>query len=83
MEDRIREILSRCARLSVPVEALNDEDNLYDAGLSSLATVNVMLAIEEVFSVEFLDHLLTRRSFESISSLAAVIASLKSGALTF
>lgn len=82
MENRIREILSQCGRLSVPADGLGAEDNLYDAGLSSLATVNVMLAIEEAFDVEFPDHLLTRRSFESIAALEGVVGRLKSGALT-
>ena len=81
MEDRIRDILAKCGRLSVPAEGLGAEDNLYDAGLSSLATVNVMLAIEEAFDVEFPDRLLTRRSFESIASLAAIVDGLKAGAL--
>ncbi len=82
MENRIREILSQCGRLSVPAAGLGAEDNLYDAGLSSLATVNVMLAIEEAFDVEFPDHLLTRRSFESIAALEGVVERLKSGVLT-
>lgn len=78
MENRIRQILAQCGRLSIPAQGLGVEDNLYDAGLSSLATVNVMLAIEEAFDVEFPDHLLTRRSFESIASLEGVVSSLKS-----
>ena len=77
MQDKIRTILARCGRLSVPVEQLADDSNLYDAGLSSLATVNVMLAIEETFDVEFPDVLLNRRSFSSIAALSDVVASLR------
>ncbi|WP_419730623.1 acyl carrier protein [Lichenicola sp.] len=82
MEDRIRKILTDCGRLSVPTQGLGAQDNLYEVGLSSLATVNVMLAVEEAFDVEFPDNLLTRRSFESISSLASVVNGLKPPALT-
>lgn len=78
MEDRIREILSKVARLPVMVGAIGSDDDLYAAGLSSLASVNVMLAIEEAFDVEFPDQLLTRRSFQSISSLTAVVMGLVS-----
>jgi len=81
MEQRIRQILTQYGRLSVPAEGLGVEANLYEVGLSSLATVNVMLAIEEAFDVEFPDHLLTRRSFESIASLENVVTTLKPGAL--
>lgn len=81
MEDRIRDILGRCGRLSIPARDVAADDNLYDAGLSSLATVSVMLAIEEEFDVEFPDSLLTRRSFESVVALAGVVARLKAGVL--
>lgn len=78
MEDRIREILSKVARLQLSVSDLGPDDDLYAVGLSSLASVNVMLAIEEEFDVEFPDELLTRRSFQSISSLTSVVMGLSS-----
>ena len=78
MEDRIRGILAKFGRFSVDVHSIDAGTDLYDAGLSSLATVNVMLAIEEEFGVEFPDRLLTRRSFQSVSSLTEVVESLRS-----
>ena len=82
MEDRIRDILGKFGRFSVDVRTIGVEDDLYDAGLSSLATVNVMLAIEEEFGVEFPDRLLTRRSFQSVSSLTDVVEGLRSSAVS-
>ena len=82
MEDRLRDIIAKFGRLPVAVETLRSGDDLYEAGLSSLASVNLMLAIEEAFDVEFPDHLLTRRSFQSISSLVEVVSGLKSTALS-
>ena len=82
MEDRIREILGKFGRFSVDVRTIGVHDDLYDAGLSSLATVNVMLAIEEEFGVEFPDRLLTRRSFQSVSSLTDVVDGLRSSAVS-
>jgi acyl carrier protein len=81
MEEQIREILQKFGRLSKDATTLGVDDDLFSAGLSSLATVNVMLAIEETFDIEFPDRLLTRRSFQSISALAEVVANLKSDAL--
>ena len=78
MEDRIRDILAKVGRLPTDATAIGANDDLYRAGLSSLATVNVMLAIEEAFDVEFPDHLLTRRSFQSIAALAGIVRSLQS-----
>ena len=82
MEDRIRGILAKFGRFSVDVRSISAEADLYDAGLSSLATVNVMLAIEEEFDVEFPDRLLTRRSFQSVSSLTDVVEGLRSSTVS-
>ena len=72
----VRETLRGHARLAVDVDELTVDANLYDAGMSSHASVNVMLALEDAFSVEFSDELLTRGIFSSIASLAAAIESI-------
>lgn len=77
MKSAIRTILSEVARLDVPVDSLDDQADLYAAGLSSLATVHVMLAMENQFGIEIPDHLLTRQLFRSISSLAAAAEQIK------
>ncbi len=76
--DRIREILASHGRLSVDVAALADDSDLYEAGLTSLITVNLLLAIEDHFDVEFPDELLSRRTFQSIGALAAAVEDLTS-----
>ncbi|WP_455286046.1 acyl carrier protein [Cupriavidus necator] len=77
MRAAIRTILSEVARLDVPVESLDDQADLYEAGLSSLATVQVMLAIENAFGIEIPDRMLTRQLFRSISTLAAATEQIK------
>jgi len=74
--DQIREILSTHGRLSVEVSELQDDSDLYDAGLTSLITVNLLLAIEDHFDVEFPDELLSRRTFQSIAALAEAVEDL-------
>jgi acyl carrier protein len=73
----IREIIAQHARLRTDVSSLDDDADLYEAGLTSLSTVNLMLALEERFDVEFLDRMLKRRTFQSIRSLSEAIAELK------
>lgn len=75
--DDIRAILAEHARLLVSVDKLSDEADLYEAGLTSLSTVNLMLALEEHFDVEFLDSMLGRKTFSSIRSLSEAIGQLK------
>ena len=77
MEEKMRAILDQAGRLAVPVSSLTLESDLFAAGLSSLATVNVMLAVEDEFGVEFPDNLLSRRSFHSIAALIAVVSDLQ------
>ena len=75
--DAIRQILAQHGRLLVDAQKLSDEADLYEAGLTSLSTVNVMLALEEHFDVEFLDHMLGRKTFGSIRALDDAIAQLE------
>ena len=74
--DPIKTILAEHGRLNVDVGSLTDDSDLYEAGLTSLSTVNLMLALEEHFNVEFLDRMLGRKTFGSIRSLSEAIEEL-------
>lgn len=76
VDDVIREALVTHGRLPIPVEGLAVDDNLYDNGLSSHASVNVMLALEDAFEIEFPDALLRKGTFESITSIREALASI-------
>ena len=76
MKERIRKVLDDHGRLPVSAGTLQDEANLYSAGMTSHASVNVMLALEEEFDIEFPDEMLTRNAFESIDSIAASLTTL-------
>ena len=80
--DQIRPIVAEHARLRVDVGHLEDEADLYEAGLTSLSTVNLMLALEEHFDVEFSDRMLGRKTFSSIRALSDAIAELRGPAPT-
>ena len=79
MNDQIRSILKEHGRLSVDVATLADDGDLYQAGMTSHASVNVMLALEGEFEVEFPDRMLTRGTFDSIASIQNAIEELTSG----
>ena len=69
MKEEIRRILKEVANLQVAVESLRDDDDLFVAGLSSLTTIEVIMAIESHFGIEISDEEMTRGLFESIDSL--------------
>lgn len=78
--DQIRDIVVRHARLSAAAGELAPTTDLYGAGLSSLTTVHLMLALEDAFDVEFPDRMLSRKTFESLQSIAEAIQELKAAA---
>ena len=80
MEDTIRNIVNKHGKLSVPIERIRSDDDLYRAGMTSHASVNVMLALEAQFDLEFPDRMLRRSVFESISSIQAALHELRSAA---
>lgn len=79
MNNTIRELLKKHAGLPVNVDDLADAADLYAAGLSSFASVQLMLALEENFDIEFPDSLLNRKSFQSIDAIARSVESILDG----
>jgi acyl carrier protein len=80
VNDEVRQIVREHARLPVDVDTLSDEDDLYEAGMTSHASVNLMLGLEDHFDVEFPDHMLKRSVFESIGAIAAALSELRAEA---
>lgn len=76
VDTTIRAILDKQGKLAKPATTLGDDDDLYQRGLSSHASVNVMLALEDAFDFEFPDSLLTRSTFESIASIRRAMESI-------
>jgi acyl carrier protein len=77
MTDEIRQIITDHGRLRIDVDELTASTNLYQAGLSSHASVNVMLALEDHFDIEFPDSMLTPSVFESIAAIESAVATLR------
>ncbi len=76
-DTEIRTVLRDHARLPVNVDTLGDDADLFAAGMSSHASVNVMLALEDTFEIEFPDVMLKRSVFESISAIDAAVTELR------
>jgi len=76
MEAEIREILSEHARLPVDMADLDNDADLYQAGMTSHASVSVMLALEDAFDIEFPEAMLRKGTFESVSAISAALATL-------
>lgn len=81
MIETLRQIIDKHGRLPVAAATLSSGQDLYSAGLTSFAAVQLMLALEETFDIEFPERMLNRRSFSTIDSIAACIAELRPQAI--
>jgi acyl carrier protein len=72
----VRDILAAHIGGQVDVQSLQEDQDLYSAGLTSLSTVGLMLALEDRFDVEFPDSMLGRATFRSIASIVEAIGKL-------
>jgi acyl carrier protein len=79
---QIRQVLIERAGLATDAYGLAEDADLYAAGMSSFASVDVMLGLEDTFEIAFPDTMLERGLFESISAIAAAVTELRSRAAT-
>lgn len=76
MIDRIRSLLDQNPMIPLDFGTISNDANLYDAGLTSFASVQLMLALEEEFDIEFPETMLTRNTFATLNSIADAITRL-------
>jgi acyl carrier protein len=76
MKDRIRKLIADRKVIAVDINSLSDSADLYEAGLSSFASIQFMLALEDAFDVEFPERMLTRKTFASIEAIDRSLSEL-------
>ena len=76
MQDRICDVLAAHGRMAVDPREVDDQADLYALGLTSHASVDVMLALEEAFDIEFPDEVLKKSTFESVYNITQVVEGL-------
>lgn len=77
LESRIRAVLREHGRLNRSADAVAVDADLYQAGMTSHASVNVMLALEAAFEIEFPDAMLKRSVFNSIAAIQEAVSELE------
>lgn len=76
----VHQIVVEHGRLARGADDLGELDDLYEAGMTSHSSVNVMLAVEDHFDVEFPDSMLRRDTFQSVAGISNAVAQLLGGA---
>lgn len=78
MDETIRRILAEHGRFPVDVTTIDEKDDLFRAGMTSHASVNVMLALEDEFDIEFPESMLRKSTFESVCAIRCALSELVS-----
>ena len=76
MQDQIRDVLAAHGRMAIDPHEVDEAADLFNLGLTSHASVDVMLALEDAFEIEFPEEVLKKSTFESVHNIAQVIESL-------
>lgn len=77
LRNEVRHVLRSSVLTRVDIDSLDDSADLFESGLSSHASVELMLALEDAFDVEFPDRMLKRSVFRSISDIAGAVGELQ------
>lgn len=77
IDNMIRTVLKDHAKLSRDALSIEPDADLYQAGMTSHASVNVMLALEGTFDLEFPDHMLKRSVFGSVVAIREALVQLQ------
>ena len=76
MQDQIRDVLAAHGRMAIDPREVDEQADLYELGMTSHASVDVMLALEDAFDIEFPDEVLKKSTFASVHNIAQVVEGL-------
>jgi acyl carrier protein len=77
MDKTIRSILVEHGRFPIDVSDIGVNEDLFRAGMTCHASVNVMLALEDEFDVEFPERMLRKSTFESVYAIQMALSELE------
>jgi len=69
-EKKIRELIFENIEITVPVEQISSQDDLFQFGMDSISSIKLIVAIESVFDFEFSDEDLNMDNIKTIDSIA-------------
>ena len=72
IEHRVKQVIIRTLSLEVDAEEIDDEDALFGGGLglNSMATIEIIVGLEEEFGIEVPDEELRVELFDSVQTMA-------------
>ena len=77
IEITVRSVLADKGKLSEDAQSIAVDADLYRAGMTSHASVNVMLGLEDEFDIEFPEERLTKATFTSVQSITEAVEAIQ------
>ena len=77
IEITVRSVLADQGKLSEDAQSIAVDADLYRAGMTSHASVNVMLGLEDEFGIEFPEERLTKATFTSVQSITEAVEAIQ------
>ncbi|MGC9219950.1 MAG: acyl carrier protein [Solirubrobacteraceae bacterium] len=74
----VRDVVGQYAGISLDAATIDPQADLYAAGMTSFASVEVMLGLEEEFGITFPQELIGRATFLSIAAMAEAVSTISS-----
>ena len=75
--ETIQRLIDEKGKLSTPARDLAPGSDLYRTGLTPFTAIQLMLALEKEFEVEFPKQMLNRQSMSSINAIRSCICELQ------
>ena len=78
IEHRVKQVIIRTLSLEVDAEEIDDEDALFGGGLglNSMATIEIIVGLEEEFGIEVPDEDLRVELFDSVQTMADYVRTI-------
>jgi acyl carrier protein len=77
ISERVREVLREHAGLVTDISRVAESADLFALGMSSYRAVEVMLALEEEFDIEFPEDMLEKSTFSTVGSIESAVRKLQ------
>ncbi|MYD61571.1 MAG: acyl carrier protein [Gemmatimonadetes bacterium] len=78
IEHRVKQVIIRTLSLEVDADEIDDEDELFGGGLglNSMATIEILVGLEEEFGIEVPDEDLRVELFDSVQTMADYVCTV-------
>jgi acyl carrier protein len=76
IKTKIKGVIAYDLDVAIDIDEIHDETTLFDGGLwlDSIAIINLIVLLEQKFSITFDENEISSQLFSSVSSLASYIA---------